>query len=220
MKLNIDISHVGRQRTFACGHVLRQSRKRLHLRPSYAIAHQIVQGFPGRLSHNNIDHRMVHEMRADPRQVSDHRDVVRTEVVGGTDTGQHQDLYKCQHSTSCRSWMACAREGCGPHPHCHYHQLMIASMSAGQSMTHESRTSFLAFTRKRGPFSLFANSTPTTRVWPSVVSKRSCVTLALTATVKFGRASTLGVRYADSVVTRRPFASMYVTFCFHGHDRQ
>jgi hypothetical protein len=44
-----------------------------------------------------------------------------------------------------------------------------------------------------------------------VVSKVIRVTLVFTAIVKLGRERTVGVRYADSVVTRRPRESMYVT---------
>lgn len=80
-----------------------------------------------------------------------------------------------------------------------------------RQLTYASITSFFARTWKRGPYLDEANSTPTARGLDPEVSKIIRVALAFTATVKLGRESTAGVRYADSVVTRRPLESMYVT---------
>jgi len=72
-------------------------------------------------------------------------------------------------------------------------------------------TSFFARTQNRGLSLDEANSTPTARGLDPEVSKMIRVALAFTATVKLERESTSGVRYADSVDTRRPRESMYVT---------
>ena len=77
--------------------------------------------------------------------------------------------------------------------------------------TYASTTSFFARTRKRGPSLDEANSTPTARGLDPVVSKMMRVTGAFTETVRLGRERTVGVRYADSVVTRVPRELMYVT---------
>jgi hypothetical protein len=84
-------------------------------------------------------------------------------------------------------------------------------MNIHSKPTYESMTSFFARTRKRGPSLDEANSRPTARGFEPAVSKIIRVTLVFTAIVKFGRARTVRVRYADSVVTRRPWESMYVT---------
>ncbi len=77
--------------------------------------------------------------------------------------------------------------------------------------TYASIISFFPRTRKRGPSLDEANSTPTARGLDPVVSKMMRVAGAFTATVRLGRERTVGVRYADSVVTREPRESMYVT---------
>jgi hypothetical protein len=38
------------------------------------------------------DHEVILEVLPDPRQVDAHRDALGAEVVGGADTGPHQDL--------------------------------------------------------------------------------------------------------------------------------
>ena len=77
--------------------------------------------------------------------------------------------------------------------------------------TYANITSFFARTRKRVLSLDEANSTATARGLDLVLSKMMRVALAFTATVKLGRESTSGVRYAESVDTRRPRESMYVT---------
>jgi hypothetical protein len=77
--------------------------------------------------------------------------------------------------------------------------------------TYVNITSFFARTRKLGPSLVGANSTPTARGLDPEVSKVMRVALAFTATVKLERESTSGVRYAESVDTRRPRESTYVT---------
>lgn len=74
--------------------------------------------------------------------------------------------------------------------------------------THDKTTSFLARARYRVLFPAFANSTPTAFVATPLFSKIMRVTCAWIATLRFGLLRTCGVRYADSVDTRRPLELM------------
>lgn len=97
----------------------------------------------------------------------------------------------------------------------------VSANDRGRShTTHDTTTSCFALTSYSSPF-LFLNCTPTALgALPGAVSSKTRVTCACVATVRFGRASTSWVRYADSVVTRRPCESMNVTTELESDRRQ
>jgi len=86
-------------------------------------------------------------------------------------------------------------------------------------VTYESMTSFFGRTQKRGLSLDEANSTPVARGLDPEVSNMIRVALAFTATVKLGRERTSGVRYAESMDTRRPLESMHVTIKSYSNAR-
>lgn len=79
--------------------------------------------------------------------------------------------------------------------------------------THDTMTSFFAQAFHVFWPSTLPNSTPAALGLPVAadVSKRMRVAVALMATVRLGRASTSGVKYADSADTRLCLLSTYVT---------
>ncbi len=127
---------------------------------------------------------------------------MRFEFLWGTDTREQEYLRGVDSTSSSIS----------------FGMLYIAHGNA----THERRTSFLAPTNRTSPARDAANSTPTARL----LTIRIFVTCAPVTTLRFGRARTEGVRYADlnmmslgdgterdrtySVETRLPIESMYI----------
>ena len=89
--------------------------------------------------------------------------------------------------------------------------LSIMTLRKNKKKPYAKTTSFFTRTQYFGPSRLRANSTPTAFFTSLVVSKRTLVTVEKMATFRLGRLRTSGVIYADSVVTRRPFLSIYVT---------
>lgn len=152
---------------------------------------------------------MIHHVFTNTRQSSDYWDLVLRQVLRRANPREHQDLnyvsfgnidkLENQHvaNEEHQPWKRGGK--CATRTPC--------NMKA----TYESITSFFARTRKRGLSSDEANSTPMARGLDPEVSKMIRVALAFTATVKLGRESTSGVRYAESMDTRRPLESMNVT---------
>ena len=135
-------------------------------------------------------------------------------MVCWTDAREHQDLPTTREDNRWQGLSECK----DTHLRCvdgssstHSNTCQSVQTRRRSGTTHDTTTSFLALTSYSSPFRSL-NCTPTARgALPSTVSSRTRVTCACVAIVRFDRASTSGVRYADSVVTRRPFESMNVT---------